>query len=95
MNPRFWLISYDIASPKQLRRAAKTLEGCGERIQKSVFECGLTPDQSKSVRASLLRTSYNKETDKLMFQPICTLCRRGIRWQGMHPPANTEPFWIV
>jgi len=34
----FWLVSYDIADPKRLRKVAKFLEGYGQRIQYSVFQ---------------------------------------------------------
>ena len=36
-----YLISYDIANAKRLRRVAKTLESYGTRLQFSVFECPL------------------------------------------------------
>ena len=36
-----YLVSYDIANPKRLRRVAKTMEGFGVRLQYSVFECPL------------------------------------------------------
>lgn len=36
-----YLVAYDIADPKRLRRVAKVCEGYGFRIQFSVFECPL------------------------------------------------------
>ncbi len=36
-----YLVSYDIAHPKRLRRVAKVCQSYGSRIQYSVFECPL------------------------------------------------------
>jgi len=41
-HPRLrYLVCYDIAHPKRLRRVARTLESFGTRLQYSVFECPL------------------------------------------------------
>lgn len=36
-----YLVVYDIADPRRLRRVAKKVEKFGVRVQKSVFECFL------------------------------------------------------
>ncbi|WCN08274.1 CRISPR-associated endonuclease Cas2 [Marinomonas mediterranea] len=88
------LITYDIAEPKRLRRIAKTLESYGERMQKSVFECGLTPDALKSLTFKLERCIDPSE-DSILIQPIHQHNRGNIRWQGKPPSIASEPFWIV
>ena len=40
-----FLVVYDIADGRKLRRVAKTCEDYGVRIQKSVFECALDADR--------------------------------------------------
>lgn len=87
------LIAYDIADPRRLRRVAQTLEAIGDRVQKSVFECGLTPDGLIALRERLRRIIDPAE-DHILIQPICRRCRRQISWQGKPPDAATEPFWI-
>lgn len=42
MARRRYLIAYDIADPKRLRRVIKVMEGYGERLQYSVFLCDLS-----------------------------------------------------
>lgn len=37
-----YLVAYDIADPKRLRRVAKTCEDYGIRVERSVFECDLS-----------------------------------------------------
>ncbi len=36
---RRYLVCYDVADPRRLRRIAQTCEGWGVRFQDSVFEC--------------------------------------------------------
>ncbi|MQA08440.1 MAG: CRISPR-associated endonuclease Cas2 [Pseudonocardiaceae bacterium] len=42
MARRRYLIAYDIADPKRLRRVCTLMEDHGERLQYSVFLCDLT-----------------------------------------------------
>jgi CRISPR-associated protein Cas2 len=50
----FYLICYDIADDRRRDRVSRFLEGYGLRIQKSVFECVLTPDQSALLQRRLV-----------------------------------------
>lgn len=42
MTRRRFLIAYDIADPKRLRKVIKIMEGAGQRLQYSVFLCDLS-----------------------------------------------------
>jgi len=88
------IISYDIAHPRRLSRVAKVLESAGVRIQKSVFECGLTPDALIALRLRLRRL-INPTEDHILITPICTRCRYHIGWQGKLPDVSTAPYWII
>ena len=88
------LVAYDIADPRRLRRVARVLEAAGDRVQKSVFECGLSADALKALRCRL-RQIIDPRQDHILIQPVCTHCRSAITWQGKAPAASTEPFWIV
>lgn len=53
------LVCYDVntetrAGRKRLRRVAKTCEGRGQRVQKSVFECKLDQSQFEQLERDLL-----------------------------------------
>jgi CRISPR-associated protein Cas2 len=52
-----YLVVYDIADPRRLRRVAKKVEKFGVRVQKSVFECVLSLSR---------RSELEKESKKLM-----------------------------
>ncbi len=88
------VISYDITHPRRLNRVAKVLETAGIRIQKSVFECGLTPDALLALRLRLRRLIDPTE-DHILITPICARCRHYIGWQGKLPDVSTAPYWII
>jgi CRISPR-associated protein Cas2 len=52
-EPQLWVIAYDSPSNKRRRKLAKLLEGYGERLQMSVFECRLQPHQLRQLRQLL------------------------------------------
>ena len=53
MARRRYLIAYDIASPKRLRRVCKIMEGYGDRLQYSVFISDLNPSELVHARAEV------------------------------------------
>lgn len=58
-----YIVSYDIANPKRLRRVAKLMESFGTRIQYSVFECALDDlklEQLKAEARLLLKTDEDQ-----------------------------------
>lgn len=66
-NPRLrYLVSYDIANAKRLRRVAKTLESYGTRLQYSVFECPLDDLRLTQARAALAEI-INTDHDQVLF----------------------------
>ena len=91
---RLWIVAYDVADPKRLRRVAKTVEAFGTRQQKSVFEAALSPDERQRLQRRLA-LQVRADQDHVLLHPCCALCRAGIRWQGKPPSPNHEPFWIV
>ena len=61
-----YLVSYDISSPRRLRRVAKTCEAFGSRIQFSVFECPLDSKKLQQLRAALDAIIHHEE-DQVLF----------------------------
>lgn len=58
-----YLVSYDIANAKRLRRVAKCLESYGTRLQFSVFECPLDDTrlaQAKAALAEIIHTDHDQ-----------------------------------
>jgi CRISPR-associated protein Cas2 len=61
-----YLVSYDIANAKRLRRVAKTLESYGTRLQFSVFECPLDDLRLAQAKATLAEI-INADHDQVLF----------------------------
>lgn len=71
----FYVICYDIANPRRLGRVARLLEGYGERVQESVFECRLDGDHLRRLKAELAR-EIDGERDRVRFYAMCEKDRR-------------------
>lgn len=61
-----YLVCYDIAHPKRLRRVEKTVRSFGSRLQYSVFDCPLD-DLGLEHLKSLLAGEINTEEDQILF----------------------------
>jgi CRISPR-associated protein Cas2 len=61
-----YLVSYDIANAKRLRRVAKALESYGTRLQFSVFECPLDALRLAQAKGALAEI-INVDHDQVLF----------------------------
>lgn len=61
-----FLVCYDIAEPKRLRKVAKICESYGSRIQFSVFESSLSPPMLAAFKAEL-DGLINHDDDQVLF----------------------------
>ena len=48
-----YVVAYDIASPRRWRKVFRTMEGYGEWLQLSVFQCRLTRRRQVELRLAL------------------------------------------
>mgnify|MGYP004632862123 FL=1 len=62
---RTYLVCYDIANPKRLRRVAKILCGYGIRIQESVFYCTM-PEIMRARLVQEITPVINKDEDQVV-----------------------------
>jgi CRISPR-associated protein Cas2 len=68
-----WLVAYDIADPKRLRKVARTCEDFGLRRQFSVFFCRLSATDLVRLR-SRLYDIIDLDRDQVLFIPLCRRC---------------------
>ena len=61
-----YLVTYDVAHPRRLRRVAKILEGFGVRLQYSVFECPLDEMRFAQAKAAL-QPIIKHDEDQVLF----------------------------
>lgn len=67
-EPHWHLLSYDVRDDRRRRRAARLLEGYGERVQYSVFRIHCTPRQLLRIRWELAREM--DKVDSLLVIPV-------------------------
>lgn len=62
---RLYLVTYDICEPRRLRKVFKTMQGFGEHLQLSVFQCDLTAIDRLELQSEL-QSIINRDEDKVL-----------------------------
>lgn len=92
------LVIYDIAEPKRLRRVARLMEDFGVRLQDSVFDCWLTPQQLARLQARMLPLIHLGQ-DSVRYIPLCARDHSARLLQqppGLPRPESEPPrAWII
>lgn len=73
-----YLVCYDIADDKRLRKVFKVMRGYGDHLQYSVFECQFTSSDLVRCRAELTRIIHHGE-DQVLFVHLGPAEGRGER----------------
>ncbi len=73
-----YIISYDIADEKRLRRVFKTCKNFGSHLQFSVFECDLSPSERIRMESEL-KSLINHKADQVLFIALGPAESRGDR----------------
>ncbi len=69
-----WLVAYDIRSDRVRNRIADVLEGWGERVQYSVFECRLREADAQKLSQRLKKVLRSKENGSVRMYRVCDRC---------------------
>jgi len=92
-----YLVCYDIANDKRLRKVFKTCRNYGDHLQYSVFECDLTETERVKFESELDEIINHLE-DQVLFVSLGPTERRGdrmIRALGL-PYVNLDaPCYVV
>lgn len=80
------LVSYDVSTVdksgrRRLRHMAKVCLDYGQRVQNSVFECEVDPEQWTYLKAKLMKI-VDEETDSLRFYFLGSNWRRRVEHIG-------------
>ncbi|MCK5727175.1 MAG: CRISPR-associated endonuclease Cas2 [Thiotrichaceae bacterium] len=67
---QFYVICFDIAEKKRLRKVSTQMENFGQRIQYSIFECYLN-DKNLKILQGRLNSIINKAEDSIRYYPLC------------------------
>lgn len=89
-----YLVIYDIAHPRRSQRVASLLKGFGQRVQKSVFECELEPDELQTLQEKVLR-SIRTDEDAVQYLRLCPRDTKQIQHTGQVTPFASRRFYWV
>ena len=70
-----YIICYDIENDKIRRRISVILQGFGQRVQKSVFECELDEKALQRLKNQLEKSFDAGEEDSIRIYQICQTCK--------------------
>ncbi len=85
-----YVIVYDITNDKRRNKVARVLEGHGERVQYSVFECQLKKKQFVTLWKAL-EELVQTEADSLRAYGLCASCAQRIRMIGQAKEIEQIP----
>jgi CRISPR-associated protein Cas2 len=76
-----YIVAYDIANPKRLRKVARACEDFGLRRQFSVFFCRLVAADLIRLK-SCLYDVIDLDQDQVLFVPLCARCASSVEALG-------------
>jgi len=92
------VVSYDVSKnengARRLRKVAKTCESFGQRVQYSVFECLIEPQQLTALKHRL-RLLIDDELDSLRFYFLGANWKKRVEHIGAKKPLDPEGPMIV
>ena len=91
-----YLVCYDIADPKRLRKVARLCEDFGYRKQYSVFLVRVSATDFVRLRSRLYE-AINLTLDQVLFIPLCGKCSQGFDSLGKptDPPESKDVVVVV
>lgn len=89
----FYVVSYDITDDRLRDRVSKALAALGTRVQKSVFELDLPPEQIAQVISKV--ATIIEETDSLRCYRICERCLADSRLFDQTPLSLDKSYYFA
>ncbi len=90
----FVMISYDVVDDKKRIKLMKFLKDYGDRVQKSVFECNLSPKIYEKLKAGV-EEIIDQKKDRVRYYKICKGCIGRIEISGWGEVTEEEEFLVV
>ena len=88
-----YIIAYDISDDNIRSRIAKYLEGKGQRVQESVFECRKTPDDMNLIAERLNKMSDNETCIRIY--PVCDECYKKAQEIGSGKEITGKKGYVI
>lgn len=88
------MVVYDVVDDKRRTKLSKYLESIGDRVQKSVFEIYLTPQELEKLLKRLEKFIEKKE-DSVRVYFLCETCRGKVRNIGQGKVTSPPGVVII
>ena len=88
------VVGFDVSDKRRLYRVAREMGNFGRRVQKSVFECHLTPEQFADLQKRLAKL-INAEEDHVRYYPLCPKDVKKIKVDGIGNVTSDISFSIL
>jgi CRISPR-associated protein Cas2 len=89
-----YVIAYDIPEDKRRKKVADLLEGYGQRVQYSVFECQLNTQKYQNLQRRL-RKIIKLEEDNIRFYPLSRHTLSPVETWGVGIPVIKPPSSVI
>ncbi|NCJ08007.1 CRISPR-associated endonuclease Cas2 [Synechococcales cyanobacterium C] len=90
----FYLVCYDVVEDRRRNQVATLFEGYGMRVQKSVFECVLTPEQYQMILKRLPQY-LDLAVDQVRFYPMSPRHRKKVVVVGVQPTWQVDDHSFI
>lgn len=90
----FLVVTYDILDDDRRLKVSQLLENLGERVQRSVFECYLTPEQVEGLKERIARIIKISE-DNVRYYRLCESCRSKAAVLGPVPLTEDPGYYLI
>lgn len=89
------VVAYDIADPRRLQRIAKIMEDYGVRVQKSVFEVEIAPNEMRGMQRRI-KAKMDPQEDGVKYFPLCQRCASvAFAWGPDAPDLPEGPYMVL
>lgn len=82
MEKQFVVVAYDVTDDRRRVRLHHLLEGYGDPVQYSVFECRLGPKEMEKMKKAVRRV-IRRSLDQVRYYYLCAACVRRIEVEGL------------
>lgn len=72
-HKEYYIVAYDVALAKPRRKISAVLEKYGHRVNRSVFECMLTPAEAYRMKNEIAGL-VDRKKDSVVFYQLCMDC---------------------
>ncbi|MBI4770975.1 MAG: CRISPR-associated endonuclease Cas2 [Chloroflexi bacterium] len=91
---QFWVVVYDISDDRRRTKLHKALLDYGTPVQYSVFECWLTAEQVKAMRARVKKVIRPRK-DHVRFYFLCAACAARVETTRAGEVTKVEEVIVV